>query len=182
MTKYLRLLPDVFLLCLSLLIPAVADAANTKTYTSEQYKVQISYPDDWIDKGTLATDLLNPRYSGEKNSFSFGPKQEGQIIVSVNPSKPLGLRQFRKSLQTVLTSMDPNIKIDSAKEISVNGLKGFSVVYGKGSDYGRNQVFVFYHGGMRYTIMAAVFDLKPGIYDEYASTIDSVVQSFRIIN
>ena len=89
--------------------------------------------------------------SGPQNTFGFGPQ------------------------------MDATMKVSSAREITIDGLTGCDVTYGVGSDLGRTRVAVFYHGGKRYTIMAAGFDNGPGEYDTYAQAIDAVVKSFRLV-
>lgn len=170
----------VFLGCAALLGLGVY-AAGMKTVTKDQYGVQISYPADWQDKGTSAWDLLNPDYSGATNTFGFGPKMDGEFFVSVIPSKPMDFKTFVSKLSSLMVSMDPSLKVSRSNEITVHGIKGYDVVYGKGSTYGRTRVVVFYKNGKRYTLSAVMFDTKPGMYPTYAPSIESVIESFRIL-
>lgn len=167
------------LVAVVLLSSVAAYAAATKT--TEKFGARVSYPAEWIDKGIAKWDLLNPDYSGAENTFGVGPAMDGEVMVSVIASKPMTLKEFTSALSGVMTAMDPSLKVNSAKEISVNGLKGYDVVYGQGSDFGRTRAVVFFDGGKRYTISATAFDTKAGMYDGYAPAIESVVQSFRVV-
>ncbi len=164
------------------MMPLGARAAGIKTYKSDKYSVQVSYPDDWIDKGTSATDLLNPDYSGKENTFGIGPQLDGEILISVNDTRAQTFDEFVAALKGVIKSMGLPFKIDSSKQISVGGQPAYDVVYGGGSEFGRTRVVALFRNGKRYTIMVAGFDTKPGIYDKYAPAIDASVQSFRILN
>ena len=88
-------------------VPTDLFAQVTKTYTSASYGVQVSYPADWIDKGTPATDILNPDYAGPYNAFGFGPAMDGEVLVAVNPSLPMTRTELTKRLSDIFAFMDP---------------------------------------------------------------------------
>ncbi|HET9030202.1 MAG TPA: hypothetical protein VFN49_08495 [Candidatus Aquilonibacter sp.] len=152
-----------------------------KTYVSPKYHVSVTYPSSWIDKGVAKVDLLNPDYTGAYNSFAFGPKMDGEILVAVVPSAPMTRDAFLAAYQSILDEMGMNLKAENVSDVEVNGLKGFQFDYGAGTQIGRVHLAVFFANGKRYVIEAMGFDERKGEYASYATVIDDVFASFKLL-
>lgn len=170
----------LLLLPVSLATVLLAASPALKTYTSPTYHVSVTYPASWIDKGVAKLDLLDPDYKGPYNAFGFGPKMDGEMLVSVVPSAAMTREAFLGAYQKLLDQMPIKVTAQNVSDVEFNGLKGFQFDYGAGTELGRTHVAVFFANGKRYAILAMGFDERKGEYDSYAPMIDQVFRSFKL--
>lgn len=164
---------QVLCLCCVLMIPGGARAVWMKTHTSSRFHWQIECPRDWQEQKPSSTDFFT-NYRGPANTVGFTtPDGHGSMFVSVIKAQRLDLRGFMRAMLGVIMPLKVSLKID---EIS----GGYDSIYGQGSKGGQSRVVMFYKGGMRYTILFAGFDSKPGMYAKNKPTLDAIVKSFQI--
>lgn len=167
----------------ALLLAAVLPAATpTKTVHSPVVKASLTCPADWIDKGTAATDLLNPDFKGAYNASGWGPAMDGEVLIAVNPSKPMTAEELMKAMRASFAGIDPSLASMpiTLKPVTIGGLAGFDLDYGKGGPFGESRVVVLFAKGNRYTLSAMGFDERPGEFAQYAPAVDTVFRSFRL--
>ncbi len=102
--------------------------------------------------------------------------------MAVNPSKPMTPDQIRKGFRDCMATVDPSSAgmAISIQPITINGLSGFDLDYGKGTEWGESRVVMLFARGNRYTLSAVAFDTRPGEFAQYAPAIDAVFRSFRL--
>ena len=175
-------LPLAFAMALLLPLAAAQAAEATKTVHSALVKASFTCPAGWIDKGTSATDFFDLDFKGAYNASGWGPAMDGEVVMAVNPAGPMTAEQIRKAFQACMATVDPSSAgmAITIQPITVNGVPGFDLSYGKGTAWGESRVILLFARGHRYTLSALAFDTRPGEFAQYAPVLDAVFKSFRL--
>jgi hypothetical protein len=164
---------------------------NFKTYKSQRYAVQISYPDNWIveeheeitETKPIMVQFLAP--DREKSVSIFTTFSEKDIpFDSVMQLNIKGLRQANpdfklyESKQTWFSKSNSNSNLDTPAHLLVCGFNGLTHRYLISSGIGpiaiENTQF-----NLHYVI---VYQAKPETYRSSLAIAEEMIQSFKIIS
>jgi hypothetical protein len=166
---------------------------NFKTYQSQRYAIQISYPDDWIveenEEITEAKPVMVLFVAPDRNKAVsiFTTFSEKDVpFDSVMQLNIKGLRQAHpdfkiyESKQTWFSKSNSNTisNLDTPAHLLVCGYDGLTYRYLISSGIGpiaieNSQVNVHY---------VILYQAKPEAYRSYLSVAEEMIQSFKIIS
>ena len=166
---------------------AVGQAGDLKTYTSEKYGFSVSHPAEWKIGGQTEHNLMpgDQHPKGTQNAFQFDCvpdySRPCSVLVSVHEARLQTFEEFSKFSKGMVEGMSQGAaKVNPAKELTVNGLEGYEIVYGEGSFFGKTRLVVFFRNGKRYSIVMTS-GTEAADFEKDAPKFEVFVQSFRVV-